>query len=211
MGTVHQLRWDRPRGRPSPQPPRKLVARRSDALLFFGVLIVAAAIGAKALGLWHTPDSARAMGSVQVVDGDSLKAGSEQIRLIGIDAPERRQTCRDAQGRGWQCGRAARTRLVELVSKGNVACTPHGKDRYGRTLAVCSAGDIPDVGEVLVREGYAVNFALSSNGYPVAERQRAIGSPRTLARRIRAAARLAAAAPAGGVGPRIADPQAGLR
>ena len=170
MGTVHQLRWDRPRGRPSPQPPRKLVARRSDALLFFGVLIVAAAIGAKALGLWHTPDSARAMGSVQVVDGDSLKAGSEQIRLIGIDAPELRQTCRDAQGRGWQCCRAARTRLVELVSKGNVACTPHGKDRYGCTLAVCSAGDIPDVGEVLVREGYAVNFALSSNGYPVAER-----------------------------------------
>jgi endonuclease YncB( thermonuclease family) len=59
---------------------------------------------------------------------------------------------------------------LSLFPKANVACTPHGKDRYGRTLAVCSAGDIPDVGEVLVREGYAVNFALSSNGYPAAER-----------------------------------------
>src|SRR5512132_3832680 len=106
MGTVHQLRWDRPRGRPSPQPPRKFLARRSDALLFFGVLIIAAAIGAKARGLWHVPDSARAMGNVQVVDGESLKAAGEKIRLIGIDAPELRQ-------------------------------------RYGRTLAVCSAGDIP--------------------------------------------------------------------
>src|SRR5262245_20440568 len=63
-----------------------------------------------------------------------------------------------------------KTRLAELVSKGDVACTSHGKDRYGRTLAVCSAGNIPDVGEVLVREGYAVNFALSSSGYPAAER-----------------------------------------
>jgi endonuclease YncB( thermonuclease family) len=144
--------------------------RRSDALLFFGVLIVAVAIVANALGLWHEPASARLTSSVQVVDGDSLKAGSEQIRLIGIDAPELRQTCRDAQGRGWPCGRAAKTRLAELVAKGGVACTRHGKDRYGRTLAVCSAGDIRDVGEVLVREGYAVNFALSTGGYPAAER-----------------------------------------
>ena len=110
------------------------------------------------------------MVSVKVVDGDSLKAGDEQIRLLGIDAPELRQNCRDAQGRGWQCGRAAKTRLAELVSKGDVACTSHGKDRYGRTLAVCSGGNIPDVGEVLVREGYAVNFALSFSGYPAAER-----------------------------------------
>jgi endonuclease YncB( thermonuclease family) len=171
MGTVHQLRWDRPRGRPLARMPRKFLARRSDALLFVGVFIVAAAIGANALGLWHAPDSTtHLMGSVHVVDGDSLKAGDEQIRLLGIDAPELRQTCRDAQGRQWQCGRAAKTRLAELVSKGDVACTSHGKDRYGRTLAVCSAGNIPDVSEVLVREGYAVNFALSSSGYPAAER-----------------------------------------
>ena len=170
MGTLHQSRWDRPGGRPSPRAPRKFFAQRSDAVLFFGVLIVAAVIGAKALGLWHVPDSTRQIGSVHVVDGDSVKAGGEPIRLIGIDAPELRQTCRDAQGRGWPCGRAARTRLAELVSKGDVVCAPQGKDRYGRTLAVCSAGNIPDVGEVLVREGYAVNFALSSSGYPAAER-----------------------------------------
>jgi len=87
MGTVHQLRWDRPRGRSLARPPRKFLARRSDALFFFGIVIVAAAIGANALGVWHAPDSTRLMGSVQVVDGDSLKAGDEQIRLIGIDAP----------------------------------------------------------------------------------------------------------------------------
>jgi endonuclease YncB( thermonuclease family) len=62
-------------------------------------------------------------------------------------------------------------RLAELVSKGGVACAPHGQDRYGRTLAVCSADNIPDVGEALVREGYAVNYALSNGGYPAAERE----------------------------------------
>jgi endonuclease YncB( thermonuclease family) len=38
-------------------------------------------------------------------------------------------------------------------------------------LAVCSAGNISDVGEILVREGYAVNFALDHGGYPAAERE----------------------------------------
>jgi endonuclease YncB( thermonuclease family) len=67
--------------------------------------------------------------------------------------------------------RAAKTRLAELVSQGGVSCTPHGYDRYGRTLAVCSAGNIPDLGEMLVREGYAMNFALGHSGYPAAERE----------------------------------------
>src|SRR5262249_21803968 len=103
MGTVHQLRWDRPRGRPSPRTPRKFLARRSDALLFFGVLIVAAAIGAKALGLWHEPDSVLPMGSVQVIDGDSLKIGGEKITLIAINAPQFHQTCLDPQGSAVHC------------------------------------------------------------------------------------------------------------
>lgn len=67
--------------------------------------------------------------------------------------------------------RAAKTRLAELVSQGGVSCTPHSYDRYGRTLAVCSAGNIPDLGEMLVREGYAMNFALGHSGYPAAERE----------------------------------------
>jgi endonuclease YncB( thermonuclease family) len=172
MGTVHQLRWDRLRRRPTPDLPRRRFLRLSDAGLFFGVLFIAAAIGAKALGLWHEPSSQRPFAAVLVIDGNSLKTGSEDIRLIGIDAPELRQTCRNAQGRDWQCGRAAKTRLAELVSQGGVTCTPHGRDRYGRTLAVCAAGNVPDLGEALVREGYAVNYmGGAKGGYPDAERE----------------------------------------
>jgi endonuclease YncB( thermonuclease family) len=173
MGTVHQLRLERLRRRFSGDLQPRRFLRPSDISLFFGVLVISAAIGAKAIGLWHEPRSAQSqpVAGVRVIDGDSLKTNDGPIRLIGIDAPELHQTCRDAQGREWHCGREARRRLAEFVSKGGVACKPQGQDRYGRTLAVCSAGNIPDVGEVLVREGYAVNYAFSNGGYPAAERE----------------------------------------
>src|SRR5262245_38453217 len=98
MGTVHPLRWERLRGRPSPNLSRRRFLRPSDLGLFFGVLVISAAIGAKAIGLWHGSSSppSRPIADLRVIDGDSLKTGDEQIRLIGIDAPELHQTCRDA-------------------------------------------------------------------------------------------------------------------
>jgi len=158
MGTIHQLRWDPPRTRPAADIQPRRALRPADLLLLFGILFIAAAIGAKAL--WREGAPPRVALSVQVIDGDSLRNGSEQIRLVGIDAPELRQTCRDLQGREWSCGRAAKARLAEFVAQRDVACSPRGRDRYGRTLAVCSARNIPDLGEVMVREGYAVNYAI---------------------------------------------------
>ena len=114
MGTIHQLRWDPPRTRPAADIQPRRALRPADLLLLFGILFIAAAIGAKAL--WREGAPPRVALSVQVIDGDSLRNGSEQIRLVGIDAPELRQTCRDAQGREWSCGRAAKARLAELVA-----------------------------------------------------------------------------------------------
>jgi endonuclease YncB( thermonuclease family) len=92
------------------------------------------------------------------IDGDSLRYGGEEIRLLGIDAPEFRQTCRDERGREWACGREARTQLETLLARGAVHCRSSGRDRYGRALAVCSAGRIGDVAEAQVRAGYAVDY-----------------------------------------------------
>jgi endonuclease YncB( thermonuclease family) len=105
--------------------------------------------------------------NASAIDGDSLRIGDENIRLIGIDAPELRQTCRDERGRDWACGRDAHALLIRIVSRGKVTCASNGKDRYNRTLARCSAGDIADVGEALVREGYAIDFM--KGGYQAAE------------------------------------------
>jgi endonuclease YncB( thermonuclease family) len=92
------------------------------------------------------------------VDGDSLRTNREDVRLLGIDAPELFQTCRDARGRQWPCGREAHAKLKMLVSRGDVRCIPTGRDRFNRSLAVCSAGPVTDVGETMVREGFAVDF-----------------------------------------------------
>jgi len=100
-----------------------------------------------------------------VIDGDSLRVGDREIRLDGIDAPELRQTCRNSDGREWPCGRVARARLAELVSGREVICAEQGLDRYGRALAICAAGDVRDLGEALVRAGYALNYDRYTDRY----------------------------------------------
>ena len=92
------------------------------------------------------------------IDGDSLRTGGKDIRMLGIDAPELFQTCRDAHGGSWACGREAHGRLRALVAFGKLECSASSTDRYGRTLATCATGSVPDIGEVMVREGYAVSF-----------------------------------------------------
>ena len=96
--------------------------------------------------------------SAMAIDGDTLRAGDTRIRILGIDAPELSQTCRDEDGRVWLCGSEAHARLRSLVGFGLVECTSSSTDRYDRPLVICSAGSVPDIGEAMVRSGYAVSF-----------------------------------------------------
>jgi endonuclease YncB( thermonuclease family) len=109
--------------------------------------------------------------AVRAVDGDTLHTGSERIRLSGIDAPELSQTCQDGQARAWACGQAAKQRLAALVAQGSLTCSSRGQDRYGRTLAVCAAGQVADIGAALVRDGYAVNYSRTTSDYKSAEQE----------------------------------------
>jgi endonuclease YncB( thermonuclease family) len=62
-------------------------------------------------------------GAAVVVDGDTLRIGNERIRLHGIDAPEARQQCRDAEGLAYSCSAKATAYLSSLVGVGEVRCT----------------------------------------------------------------------------------------
>jgi endonuclease YncB( thermonuclease family) len=115
---------------------------------------------------YYKPVHPSALPAYRAVDGDSLRNESGDIRLLGIDAPELSQRCR-RDGKEWACGRAAHERLKQLVAKNDVRCEANGRDRYGRTLAHCSSGGT-DIGEVLVREGLALNFM--QGGYERHER-----------------------------------------
>ena len=152
--------------------PLQARRRRGSYLTALLMLAGVCAVAAFFSGRPKPTDSARnTYTDVRVVDGDSLRIGEERIRLAGIDAPESAQTCRDGRNREWACGGAAAARLTELIGRGPVTCTPKGKDRYGRTLAVCAAGAVGDLGHTLVREGYAVNYSFDDEGYAAAEEE----------------------------------------
>jgi endonuclease YncB( thermonuclease family) len=93
------------------------------------------------------------------IDGDTLRAANGvEYRLFGIDAPELHQTCNEANGKSWLCGRAAKAKLTTIINRGNVNCEARAEDRFGRIVAVCSAEGVPDIGEAMVRDGYAVDL-----------------------------------------------------
>jgi endonuclease YncB( thermonuclease family) len=177
MGTVHYF------GRRQP-PPKNWQAQSRSALArstrFIGFVLLAGFLASAALlsDRWYatarqTPvaedrylelrEGNRVIQmatpiTVTAIDGDSLRSGKEDIRLLGIDAVELYQTCRDERGREWACGREAHAALRSIVGSGQVRCASSSRDRFGRALSKCSAGEIADISEALVRAGYAVNF-----------------------------------------------------
>jgi endonuclease YncB( thermonuclease family) len=107
-------------------------------------------------------------GRASIIDGDTLDVGGQRIRLHGIDAPESRQTCRDATGRDYRCGQRATLALSDKVGGQLVSCERRDVDRYNRIVAVCRlAGE--DLNAWLVSEGWAVAYRRYSGDYIGAE------------------------------------------
>ena len=95
----------------------------------------------------------------RVIDGDTLDLDGERIRLFGIDAPERGQSCGPLD-----CGKAATEALADILSAGPVRCTRVNTDRYARTVARCKAGRV-DVNREMVRRGMAWAYRQYSDDY----------------------------------------------
>lgn len=101
---------------------------------------------------------------IKAIDGDTLRAANgQEYRIFGIDAPELYQSCKNEKGKDWACGRAAKTALAKLIRGGEVSCIEKATDRYGRNVAQCGAGKVTDVGEIMVREGYAIDLGRKTN------------------------------------------------
>jgi endonuclease YncB( thermonuclease family) len=109
-------------------------------------------------------------GTPRIIDGDTIAIARQDIRLFGIDAPEHDQVCRDARG-DWRCGFEATNALTFFIARNWVTCLERDTDRYGRTVAVCHAGGVggPDLGEHMVREGWALAYRQYSDDYIAAE------------------------------------------
>jgi endonuclease YncB( thermonuclease family) len=123
--------------------------------------VICAMLGALALGLAGImPVYA---GEIIALEGDVLRIDGKRVRLWGIDAPEGGQQClRD--GKPWYPApeaTAALGRLVATVSR--IDCTTMDRDRFGRAVALCRSNGV-DIGQEMVRKGWAFDFRRYSGG-----------------------------------------------
>jgi endonuclease YncB( thermonuclease family) len=107
-------------------------------------------------------------GVASVVDADTLDVHGERIRLVGVDAPESKQQCRDAGGQFYRCGQVSALALDAWLNSNPVTCKVEDRDRYSRFLAQCSVRGT-SVQEWLVTNGYAVAYRSYSKEYIPAE------------------------------------------
>src|SRR5690606_24543368 len=155
--------------------------RRSRVQVLTEGLILAVTVLVVTLILKPGPDAARAEaeparaerrantleGVGRVVDGDTLDVGGVRVRLHGVDAFERDQTC-DRPGGAWACGAAATTALKARAEGRRLACEVRDVDRYGRQVSRCE-GDGVDVALGLVENGLALAYRRYSADYIDAE------------------------------------------
>ena len=133
-------------------------------VLFFSLLVLWPAPLAAAPPVVAPPVVVELAGPARVVDGDSLVIAGQRIRLHGIDAPERAQTCRTASGRPWPCGAAARQALAAQIAGRAVTCRGTKRDRYGRLIALCFLSG-RNLSAWMVARGWALAYRRYSHAY----------------------------------------------
>lgn len=97
------------------------------------------------------------VGPARIIDGDTLEISGQRVRLAGIDAPETEQACM-RNGQPHPCGRESDNSLRALFYERIAWCHVSGVDRYRRAVAQCSVPGLSDIGEAMVRAGYAVRY-----------------------------------------------------
>lgn len=118
--------------------------------------------------LHWSPTSNRAI----VVDGDTIEWRGETVRLFGIDAPEGKQTCKDAKGAAYRCGLISAQALDALILGKDVSCEQRDVDKYKRPVSLCTAGGV-NLSAEMVRTGNAVAYTHYSKIYLPQEQEAA--------------------------------------
>jgi endonuclease YncB( thermonuclease family) len=102
-----------------------------------------------------------------IKDGGTIQLAGTTYRLDGIDAPELDQICVDDHADPWTCGVEARDRLAKLTGKRDVRCRDLGPDTTTgkRRIGICTVdGESTSLNQMLVREGFALNFEPAAKG-----------------------------------------------
>ena len=111
-------------------------------------------------------------GIAKVIDGDTIKIKDNKIRLMGIDAPEKKQQCQKPWlsisfvtfSKNYPCGKISAQRLKKRIDDKLITCKSSGKDRYKRFIAECFKGK-RNINAFMVLNGYAVAYRKYSSKF----------------------------------------------
>jgi endonuclease YncB( thermonuclease family) len=109
-------------------------------------------------------------GSVQVVDGDTIKVAGKTIHLFGVDAPEIDQQCRIYQ-LDWPCGARAVVILERLIAEKPVRCEIVGQDENSAAnllQAHCFNFENVNLNAAIIGAGMAVPLLKQTRRYVTA-------------------------------------------
>ena len=138
------------------------------ASVLIGATVVGGVIGAAPY--WHPGtrnlQHAEQLTSCRVTDGDTIRCGSERIRLLGIDAPELPGHCRPGRDCAPGDPYASSRSLLDAVGI-EMTIERVGEDRYGRVLAMV-AGPHGDLSCWQLRHKQAIYKRGWDNGLRVA-------------------------------------------
>lgn len=104
-------------------------------------------------------------GRASVIDADTIEIHGQRVRIFGIDAPEGKQTCKDAIGKSYRCGQIGSIALDKFINSSQpIRCEHKDTDRYQRFVGQCFTAAGHDIADWLARKGHALDYRQYSNG-----------------------------------------------
>lgn len=101
-------------------------------------------------------------GHTKIVDGDTIRIGSERVRLTDYDAPELfSPRCKHEK----RLAELARDRLQAILPQLSLEFVPCATGNYGRACARATLGGKP-LADLMIREGLAAPYLCSEHRCP---------------------------------------------
>ena len=107
-------------------------------------------------------------GEGRALEGDLLSVAGTTVRLMGIDAPDAGQLCKNRYGHELDCFTIARDVLAGLIQGQEVECTVADQDRNRQKQGECRVRGI-DLGGAMVARGWAFQYWGLTSAYQTAE------------------------------------------